>query len=314
MKTIMNTFIALLILSFNIMTSCSSEEDIQQNDVKTETDEPSTPIEEEEKEKEENNLPELPADQKWVLQENLSNEFNYEGKDTDEFNDDWKVGYINPWTGLGKTRNSDSQSSITNGEMIYKATVVGETIKTGCISSKTTVQYPMYMVVRAKISESSLSTAVWMLSQDSTEEIDNMEAYGDKTNSYFSKRLHLSHHTFIRDPFDDYQSSGPETYYEDGKGTYWADDFHEYGVLWQDPWTLKYYVDGELVRTTPKNEIDPRNHTNGNGLTKPMYLIISVAAQSWRENQGINYLTDPSVLSESRSTARFDWIRVYKPE
>lgn len=261
----------------------------------------------------------------WKIQPKFTNEFNFTGgKTASEFADNWQDRFFNGWTGAGKTIYSASQSSISGGEMIYTATIEKERVLTGCVSSKNKVGYPMYMEARVKISESSLATAVWMLSEDSWQEIDNLEAYGDKTNTAYSKRLHLSHHTFKRDvnPVLDYQPSGwDETYYKDDKGTYWADDYHAYGVLWLDPWTLKYYVDGKLVRETPTDEIDPKNYTSPTGLAadrtglnKDMYLIISAASQPWRENQGINYLTDPSVLSATRSTSRFDYIRVYKPE
>ncbi|MGM8362050.1 family 16 glycosylhydrolase [Flavobacterium sp. ARAG 55.4] len=261
----------------------------------------------------------------WKIQPKFTNEFNFTGGKTDAaFADNWQDRFFNGWTGAPKTVYTAGQSSIANGEMIFKATIDGQKVLTGCVTSKNKVGYPLYMEARVKISESSLATAVWMLSEDSTQEIDNLEAYGDKTNTAYAQRLHLSHHIFKRDvsPILDYQPSGwAETYYLDGKGTYWADDYHTYGVLWLDPWTLKYYVDGKLVRETPTADIDPKNYTSPTGapsdrtgLNKDMYLIISAASQPWRENQGINYLTDPSVMSATRSTSRFDYIRVYKPE
>ena len=265
-------------------------------------------------------LPSAGDNLEWKIQPNFSNEFDYsEGKASTEFTNNWKDSFFNGWTGARKTVYSASQSTITDGELVYTAKIDKDSqgndiIKTGCVSTKTAVGYPLYMEARVKISESSLASAVWMLSDDSTQEIDNLEAYGERTHNYYSDRLHLSHHVFIRQPFQDYQPKGGETYYKDSKGTKWADDYHVYGVLWLDPWTLKYYVDGELVRETPKNQIDPNDYTSGTGLNKDMHLIISAASQPWRENQGINYLTDPSVLDSDRSTMRTDFIRVYKPE
>lgn len=269
-------------------------------------------------------LPSAGDNKSWVLQPTYSNEFDYaEGKASTAFTDDWQDRFFNGWTGPKKSGTATTStvytpgnSSIENGELVYRATIDGNNVHTGCVTSKTKVGYPLYMEARVKISESSLATAVWLLSEDSTQEIDNLEAYGNKSNDYFSQRLHLSHHTFIRDPFQDYQPTGAETWYADGKGTRWADDYHDYGVLWLDPWTIKYYVDGELVRETPTNEIDPLNYTGGTGLNKDMYLIISAAAQPWRETAGQvdNYTTDPSVTSAARSTARFEYIRTYKPE
>lgn len=269
-------------------------------------------------------LPTAGTDKSWVIQPTFTNEFDYaDGKASSEFTDNWQDRFFNGWTGPKKsgaattsTIYTAGNSSITGGELVYKATIDGNNVHTGIVTSKEKVGYPLYMEARVKISESSLASAVWMLSEDSTQEIDNLEAYGDKTQNYYNKRLHLSHHTFIRNPFQDYQPKGNDTYYVDENNTLWADDYHNYGVLWLDPWTLKYYVDGKLVRETPTNQIDPENYTEGTGLNKDMYLIISAAAQPWRENlnQVDDYTTDPSVVSEARSTMRINYIRTYKPE
>ena len=304
-----------MIIAFGIFIgSCSSQDNGDTNEM---------PIIEESSEEEvieptENEvsfLPVLTEGKTWTIQPKVSNEFNYEeGKTSNEFSNNWNDRFFNGWTGPGITRYTPSQSSVVAGELVFKANIVDGTIQTGCVTSKNIVSYPLYMEVRVKLSESVFSSAVWMLSEDSTEEIDNLEAFGAKNNDYFSKRLHLSHHVFIRDPFQDYQPTGPETWYADGKGTIWSEDYHNYGVLWEDPWSLSYYVDGVMVRKTPVAEIDPKNYTNGAGLTKPMHMIISAAAQSWRETQGIDFLNDTSVTNEEKTIMRVDWIRVYKPE
>ncbi len=302
----------MLLLVF--CTTCSSNDS---HDEDTEIKDEDTTI------PEENEVPFLPSPEdgkSWTIQPNVSNEFNAdEGKASEAFTNNWQDSFFNGWTGPGITRYMPEQSSIVDGELVFKANIDGNTIKTGCISSKEKAVYPLYMEVRVKLSESVLSSAVWMLSDDSTEEIDNLEAFGAKSSDYFSKRLHLSHHVFIRDPFQDYQPEGLETWYADGKNTVWSDEYHNYGVLWEDPWSLSYYVDGKMVRKTPVDEIDPKNFTNGNGLTKPMHMIISAAAQSWRssESQGdgaIDFLTDPTVTNEEKTIMKVDWIRVYKPE
>ncbi|MWW25261.1 family 16 glycosylhydrolase [Algibacter lectus] len=249
----------------------------------------------------------------WKYQDKFSNEFSSD-KSSAEFTTNWQDKFFNGWRGPDKTRYTPSRSAISNGELIYEAAIINGTVETGCISSKEMVKYPLYMEVRAKISNSPLACAVWMLSEDSTQEIDNLEAYGDVTNDYFSKRLHLSHHVFIRSPFQDYQPTGAETWYADGENTVWSQDYHRYGVLWWGPKDLRYFVDGKEVRRTPENQIDPENYTNSTGLNKPMYLILSQAAQGWRESNGIDYLTDPGVTNPERTRNYFDYIRVFKPE
>ncbi|MDO6470431.1 family 16 glycosylhydrolase [Maribacter sp. 1_MG-2023] len=314
----MNKALVLIVLLESLfLGSCSS-----QNSEPTKEEPISKEIIDEEivdKEEGENDVSFLPSPKEegtvWTIQFDVSSEFNYEnGKYSTEFSNDWNDSFFNGWTGPGITRYTPEQSSIDAGELVFKATIVDGKILTGCITSKAKTSYPMYMEARVKLSESVLSSAVWMLSDDSTEEIDNLEAFGAKSNDYFSKRLHLSHHVFIRKPFQDYQPEGQETWYADGNGTIWSEDYHTYGVLWLDPWSLSYYVDGVLVRRTPVDEIDPENYTSGNGLTKPMHLIISAAAQSWRTTQDIDFLNDPTVTNEENTMMHVDWIRVYKPE
>lgn len=259
-------------------------------------------------------LPSPGVDKKWVLQENVSNEFD-EGLTSDAFVNDWQNKFFNGWKGPGDTRYTPESATIVDGELIFTAKIVGSTIQTGCISTKEKVGYPMYMEARVKISKSVLSTAVWMLSDDSTEEIDNLEAYGYEGHDWYAKRLHLSHHVFIREPFQDYQPTSDATWYADAHNTIWSDDYHDYGVLWMSPTELSYYVDGVLVRTVPASEIDPNNYTNGNGLTKPMYVILSQAAQPWREGTTFDdFFEEVSVTNTDMTKTYFDWVRVYQPE
>ncbi|WBU89820.1 family 16 glycosylhydrolase [Cellulophaga omnivescoria] len=315
MKSILKekNFVLMIIAFVIYMGSCSSQDNSDTDKTASDKELPKEEIKPDKNDV--SFLPKPTNGKTWTIQPKVSNEFNYEeGKASNKFYNHWNDRFFNEWTGPGITRYTPSQSSVVGGELAFKANIVDNTILTGCVTSKSKVSYPLYMEVRVKLSASVLSSAVWMLSEDSTEEIDNLEAFGDKSNDYFSKRLHLSHHVFIRDPFKDYQPTGPETWYADGKGTIWSDDYHNYGVLWEDPWHLSYYVDGILVRETLVNEIDPENYTNGAGLTKPMHLIISAAAQSWRENQGVDFLNDPTVTNEEKTVMRVDWIRVYKPE
>ncbi|MDC2887546.1 hypothetical protein [Psychrosphaera algicola] len=69
------------------------------------------------------------------------------------------------------------------------------------------------MEVRAKISNMVTASNFWFLSKDSTHEIDVLEAYGSgrADQQWFSERLHLSHHVFIRNPFQDYQPKTDDT-------------------------------------------------------------------------------------------------------
>lgn len=255
----------------------------------------------------------------WKLQTKLSNEFNYASKSSNLFSTDWQDYFFNGWEGPPPlTKFTPAQSTIENNMLVFRAKIVNGRVQTGCVTSKGTTSYPMYMEARVKISNSDLSSAVWMLSDDSLEELDNLEAWGNVDRDYYSKVLHLSHHIFkpvTGKPKLDYQPTGNDTFYSDGKGTKWTSAFHVYGVLWNSPKEIKYYVDNKLVRTVPVNQIDPKNYTTKGGLTKPMHMIISQAAQPWRETLGNiePYLVNPSVTNIARTVTQIDWIRTYKP-
>lgn len=264
----------------------------------------------------------VPADpgngKSWQLQSNLSDDFNYSapasGK-SPEFYERWAEGFINAWQGPGLTDYHDPNSRVENGKLIIQATRKPNTnqVYTGAVHSLESVQYPVYIEVSSKIMDQVLANAVWMLSSDSTEEIDIVEAYGSSRpdQTWFAERMHLAHHVFIRDPFQDYQPKDMGAWYADGR--LWRDQYSRVGVYWRDPWHLEYYIDGELVRTVSGVDmIDPYNYTNGTGLSKPMQIIIDAEDQDWRSDNGIA-ATDAELADSSKNQFYVDWIRVYKP-
>jgi hypothetical protein len=252
----------------------------------------------------------------------LSDDFNYDapadGKSS-EFQQRWKEGFINSWTGPSLTEWHPSQSYVSNGTLKLTAKRKPGTwdIYLGSLTSKQTVQYPLFMEVRAKLSNSVLASDFWLLSADSTQEIDVLEAYGGDRigNEWYAERLHLSHHVFIREPFQDYQPKSDDTWYHNSNNGNkpWRDDFHRIGVFWRDPWHLRYYVDGKLVKTSSgKDVIDPLNFTKGTGLSKPMHAIINMEDQDWRTKQGLTP-TDEELADREKMTYQIDWVRFYKP-
>lgn len=257
----------------------------------------------------------------WELQPG-SDDFNYhapaDNKGT-EFNSRWQDSFHNQWSGPGGTVWDRRHSRVANGCLQITASRTGANcVATGCVTSKRRVKYPVFVEARVKISNSTLASNVWMLSPDDTQEIDIVEAYGAsysagarKDLTWFAHRLHLSHHMFVRNPFQDYQPTDEGSWYHDG--TLWRNAFHRIGVYWRDPFHLEYYVDGRLVRTTSGPEmIDPKKFADGKGLTKEMHIIINMEDQTWRRQQGITP-TDEELANMENHTFRVDWIRVYKP-
>ncbi len=263
----------------------------------------------------------VPADPgkgyEWQLHP-LSDDFNYDaparGK-SEEFYERWSEGFINPWSGPGLTEWHPSQSYVADGRLILtaKRKRLSNKMLMGSITSKASLTYPLYMEIRAKLMNQVLASDFWLLSKDSTEEIDVLEAYGGDRpeNKWFAERLHLSHHVFIREPFQDYQPKTDDTWHYDG--TVWREDFHRIGVYWRDPWHLEYYVDGKLVRVASGKEvIDPLDYTKGTGLSKPMHAIINLEDQDWRTAQGLTP-TNSELKDSGRDPFMIDWVRFYKP-
>ena len=251
----------------------------------------------------------------WKLQA-ISDDFNYTAAPTDkpaEFISRWNDLFINSWFGPGLSEFNPGHSYVTNGHLGIAASRKPGTnqVFAGVISSKERFCYPLYIESRAKISGLVMASNVWMLSADSTQEIDVLEAYGSQRESekWTAHRLHLSHHVFIREPFQDYQPTDDGSWYDNGIN--WSKDFHRIGVHWRDPWHLEYFVDGKLVRTVSgKERIDPKGFTKGQGLSKPMHIIINTEDQDWRSNEDITP-TDEELANVNKSIMWVDWIRVY---
>ncbi|MEM7599977.1 MAG: family 16 glycosylhydrolase [Verrucomicrobiota bacterium] len=265
------------------------------------------------------NLP-IPAHAPEGLTWNLhpvSDDFSYEAASDEappEFSKRWKSEFINRWTGPGGTLRSAGHRYVTNGHLAITATRQQDSRKVlaGIVSSKAELTYPVFVEARAKVSNQVLASCVWMLSEDSTEEIDIIEAYGSDRpgQEWYAERMHLSHHVFIREPFQDYQPTDDGTWFTDD--TNWREGFRRVGVYWRDPWHLEYYIDGELVRTASGKEvIDPLDFTEGKGLTKPMRIIINTEDQDWRIEQGVTP-TDEELADNDRNIFWIDWIRAYE--
>lgn len=287
----------------------------------------------------------------WVLQENVSDSFNYNATATNKgttFFTKWDDWYHNGWEGPASTTWSRTHSFVDGNEMILTASrYQTNRVNAGAIHSQNLVQYPSYVESRIRIMNSVLANGAWMLSPDDTQEIDFMEGYGadfsESANSdltWWAQRMHVSHHVFIRQPFQDWQPSefasntgnpSPNPTWitrNDGNGDIlWKDGYHTYGVYWKDPWHLYYYIDGvQVSKREGKEQIDPVYYTNSvnqgdssndtrTGLNKAMYLLFTVEEQGWRTANGKDVRpTNNELANTANHRYKIDWIRVYKPQ
>lgn len=277
----------------------------------------------------------------WELQESLSDDFNYSapavGK-SDEFDERWEEGFINPWKGPGLSIFTAENSKVKNNLLQLHASKASSTkdghsqYHTGAIHSKESVIYPVYVEASMKITDLTLANGFWMLSKDSTQEIDILESYGSSraNQNWYDKRIHLSHHVFIREPFKDYQPKDAGTWHTDSRFPTWRGEFHRVGVYWKGPWHLEYYINGEHVRTikTKNGEIidgkaidgidpDGIDYTDGKGLSKEMEIIFDIEQQDWRYEDEAKTIplvpTDAELADSNKNTFSVEWVRVYKP-
>ena len=229
---------------------------------------------------------ELPAaiknEEEWQLQKSVSDEFNYSFKAENNkayFGEGkkWVNFYHSNWDGPGTTYWKYNHVEVEGGDLVIKSSRWKQSeelnpisrkpnkmnkplggINAGCISSVDKVVYPVFIESKSMVANIVLASDVWLLSPDATQEIDIMECYGGKEpgNSYFAKSIHVSHHSFIRKPFTDYQPRDKGAWYQREGVTGWGEycwnngerrDVRT-GVYWKSPVHFEHYIDGELIR------------------------------------------------------------------
>jgi len=215
----------------------------------------------------------------WDLVESMSDDFSYSASfNAGEYanrtnfgsNNKWYNFYHNPWDGPGRTFWDTSNVSVDGDNLVITAGYTAEETKTdkktkgnrhgvasGCVTSNDKVTYPVYVESSVSVANISLASCFWLLSPDDTEEIDIIENYGGVKG--FKNTTHISHHSFVRKPFTDYQPRDRNSWYAvdevtnaGGWGNFcWNGGNRRYmrmGMNWIGPKHWEYYIDGELVR------------------------------------------------------------------
>ncbi len=205
----------------------------------------------------------------WELQEGPSDSFNYTFNETNRRsnfgNNKWYNFYHNGWNGPGTTYWQYNHVSVNGSDLVLRASRNPSTAKlgvpgvnAGCITSNTRVKFPVFVEANVSVADIVLASDVWLLSPDDTQEIDIIECYGgdEQGNAFFSEFIHLSHHSFIRNPFTDYQPRDLNSWWSRSDVNNWGEwswnngdrRYVRIGVNWISPFHFEYYVDGELVR------------------------------------------------------------------
>lgn len=322
-------------LTLTIMVSCSKDEDKPtpptlntDTSVATNTDDIGKDWE---------GIP-VPADagdgKTWELQTDISDDFNYSFNSTAAdatFGDKWTNFYHSNWEGPGPTKWVRQNVSVNNGNLNLKAsredgemksfnidcdldgiaeTITLPTTRGGCITSTRRVIFPVYVETKVKVTNAVIASDVWLLSPDDTQEIDIIEAYGgpgdDNRNQWFSERIHLSHHTFIRNPFTDYQPTDTGTWWRDSATSKWGNEWVTIGIYWKSPKHLEYYINGQAVRILSDNAFASRDANSSWTYSYPRPVVNGSLPLNGSGSQAVNLTTSLENAMAQSSTSVID--------
>lgn len=183
----------------------------------------------------------------WIAYEPMSDEFNGtaldHGKWTDQ-NRSWH-GRQPGWFDSANIEVSSGRLKLTArlGEPTDVLKAEGyKTFSTAALQSRGTVLYGAFEV-RARPMKSGVSSAFWFFYNEPTTwtEIDVYEIGGHAKG--FERKDHMTVHVFKTPTVPVHHQVGGEFVNDHD----WADDYHVYGLEW-DEMAIRWYIDGVLVR------------------------------------------------------------------
>ncbi|MBB6441864.1 family 16 glycosylhydrolase [Phycisphaera mikurensis] len=253
----------------------------------------------------------------WVLDWSVSDSFNYSDKSDWRFTRRWREGKPDGWLGPGATFFKAGNSFLVGGKLTIFGSRVPEARRgaprndhgfftdrnthTAYITSKKQLRPPLYTEVRMKASSTPLSSNFWLLSDDNETEIDVVEIYGD--TDWFRRHPAHNAHFFKRGGNGDINRQGHHT-----TDRRWDNQYHRYGVFWQNDRYCEIFYDGDLVRQMwlPGQIPDP----TGQYLNRSMRLIFDLEAHTWRKQAGVP--SDADLADWGRNNMQVDWVRTYR--
>ncbi|WP_075603521.1 family 16 glycosylhydrolase [Saccharicrinis aurantiacus] len=256
-----------------------------------------------------------PKDKKWVLIEEMSDEFN--GDEIDEKK--WQIsgqGWIGRPPGIFLAENIKLKDGLLHAETCLLKDSVVKNNKTythggAYVGSRTGTTYG-YFEARMKANKTFMSSTFWLINSargkkgcdKRTTELDIQECVGTITGKGkwlqgFNERMNANNHSRNIPEGCDYKK-GTAPVKGNLKNGLVTDDFHVYAVWWKSKSEILFFLDGELLGTTaPPADFDLE-----------MHLRMVVETYDWNpvpEGGGMNFnLQD--------RTTYYDWVRSWKLE
>lgn len=154
-----------------------------------------------------------------------------------------------------------------------------ENITTACFIGRREFKYG-YMEIKSKAADAEITSAFW--ATGSQTELDIFEQFGDhrqKGKEWMDRELWWSIHDWSK------EGKGKTVYTEHlDYGFRVADDFHVYGIEWDEN-GLKLYVDGKLFTSATKEQVDAyakeKSLPNGWVMTGPIHIWLDQETFPW---------------------------------
>jgi len=251
----------------------------------------------------------------WKLRTDISDEFNDTKIDEDKwyivgkFDASGKPLYKHPdkpnkkvWKGRHPSQFSGRNYRLENGKLILEtrwepdfpfSDEIGkpwgkdkiknkfENLTTACFIGRREFKYG-YMEIKSKAADAEITSAFWAIGSQT--ELDIFEQFGDhrqpvKEANGKDRELWWSIHDWSR------EGKGKTVYTERlDYGFRVADDFHIYGIEWNEN-GLKLYVDGKYKTGATKEQVDAyakeRNLPNGWVMTGPISIWLDQETFPW---------------------------------
>lgn len=245
-----------------------------------------------------NGLPTPPAGFKWAVFTNLTDEFNLTNLDLTKWTN------LHPyWTGRPPSRFFATNVSLANDKLILRqhslvtnlAQVAGPNndiwIGTACVASRVPLATNGFYEAKIKVATVCVANAFWF--QGNSTEIDVIENFGWPINRPGDLQQMLMNTHYFPNGWN-YDTNTPTQWTMPTRG---CDEYHIYGVWWNDANNVWMYHNGQRVATL----------TTGGPFTVPQYMFFDQEAFTWA-----GLLTVASLQDDTRNAMYVDWVRAWR--
>ncbi|APG63535.1 hypothetical protein LPB140_03525 [Sphingorhabdus lutea] len=250
----------------------------------------------------------------WVLNEEVSDEFNGTEIDRDKWHVEGYEGQYHHWKGRAPSQFAGHNAYLKDGKLNIRTqwepdfkfasdkpggVAYGDPlpVTTAAVIGKKRFLNG-YMEARTKAGNASMTSAFWALGYQS--ELDVYEQIGNPKNK--KGNIRETHYTSA---IHDWRPNRYEAQFGKNKtftntydmGVRVADDFHIYGVEWNEDY-LKFYLDGKLTKEISRREIG-----DGWVLSNPMAI--------WFDSEIFEWLGNPH-KEELPAIYEIDYVRIWQ--